>query len=93
MTDDSLDARYRDQVARAALPEVLFVLDIALILGVKRSAARKAIRRGDCGPYLRLGRRLAVLRESLLEALREREVRPRQLRALPPGRRGEEGRS
>ena len=65
-----------DAVRRAALPEVLFVPDLALALGVSASAARKAILRGACGPYLRLGRRLAVLRESFMAALEARQVSP-----------------
>lgn len=68
-------------VRRAALPEILLVPDVGLAFGLTPSAARKAILRGDCGPYLRIGRRLAVRRDSFLAALRELEVDPRS--ALP----------
>lgn len=62
---------------RAILPELLLVPDVALALGVGPSAARKAILRGLCGPYLKLGRRrLAVRRSSFLESLAAREVVP-----------------
>ena len=68
------DPDHGDTVRRAALPEVLFVPDLALALGLSESAARRAILRGDCGPFLRMGRRLAVLRESFLTALETRQV-------------------
>ncbi|MEZ6010109.1 MAG: hypothetical protein R3F05_20430 [Planctomycetota bacterium] len=59
---------------RATLPEILFSPDLALALGgVTPSAARRAVLRGECGPYLRLGRRIAVRREAFLAALAERE--------------------
>jgi hypothetical protein len=62
-------------VRRAVLPEILFTPDLALALGgITPSAARRAVLRGDCGPYLRIGRRIAVRRESLLAALAEREM-------------------
>jgi hypothetical protein len=63
-------------VRRACMPELLLVPDVALALSLSHSAARRAILRGDCGPYLRLGRRLAVLRESFLAALEARQVSP-----------------
>jgi len=66
----------KSSFVRGVLPEVMFVPDVALALAVKPSAARKAILRGDCGPYLRLGRRLAVRRESFLATLAAREVLP-----------------
>ena len=57
------------------LPTLLLSHDVAQLLGISRSAARKAIRRGDLGPYVRLNkRRLAVLRDSFLESLRARET-------------------
>jgi len=68
---------YSRLVRRAALPEILFVPDVGLAFGLVLSAARKAILRGDCGPYLRIGRRLAVRRESFLAALRGQEIDPR----------------
>lgn len=65
-------------VQRAALPEVLFIPDVGLALQVGDSAARRAVLRGECGPYLRIGRRLAVLRETFLAALARRQAPPSQ---------------
>ena len=70
---------HSEAVTRAALPELLFIPDIALALGVTEGAARKAVLRGDCGTYIRLGRRLAVRRESFLAALEAREIDPVRL--------------
>lgn len=67
----------RHPYLRAALPEVLFVPDLALALGgLTPSATRRAVLRGDCGRFVRLGRRLAVRREAFLDALAAREVDP-----------------
>ncbi len=63
-------------VRRACLPELLLVPDVALALSLSHSAARRVILRGDCGPYSRIGRRLAVRRESFLAALEARQVSP-----------------
>jgi len=93
---------YGPLVRRAALPEIMFALDVATAFGLTASAARKAILRGYCGPYFRIGRRLAVRRESFLATLREHEIDPREplpylavLRRGAPGsaqsRRGAEG--
>lgn len=80
--EHSEPSRVRLDFRRAALPEILFVPDLALALGgVSHRSARRAVLHGDCGPFLRIGRRLAVRRESLLEALRAREIQP--LRADP----------
>ncbi len=85
---------YSDLVQRAALPEILFAPDVGTALGLTVSAARKAILRGDCGPYLRIGRRLAVRRDSFLAALRELEIDPRApLPYLAVMRRGASGRA
>lgn len=78
----------RRDAVRADLPEVLFVQDLCAVLGgISPSAARRAVHRGECGPYLEIGRRLAVLRDSFLSALREREitVAPTTARPLPSG--------
>ena len=63
-------------VRRACLPELLLVPDVALALSLSHSAARRVILRGDCGPSLRFGRRIAILRESFLTALETRQVSP-----------------
>jgi len=66
---------------RAVLPEVLLAPDVSQLMGgVTDSAARRAILRGAFGPYVRIGRRLAVLRSSLLSHLQASAVA-----AEPPG--------
>lgn len=67
---------YAQQVHRAALPEVMLIPDIALALQLTPQSTRLAVQRGDCGPFFRVGRRLAVLRESFLAALAQRETLP-----------------
>ncbi len=64
----------REAIRRSFLPPLLFVPDVARVLQVGLAAARKAILRGDCGPSLRFGRRIALKRESFLAALDAREV-------------------
>lgn len=68
------------RVRAADLPLLLFVPDIAAATRVRESAARKAVLRGDYGAYLRLGRRLALRRETFLAALKAREIDPRRRR-------------
>ena len=67
---------HSDIVRRAALPEILFILDLALALQLSEEATKHALLRGECGPYFRVGGQLAVLRDSLLDALAARERRP-----------------
>ncbi|MCB9830242.1 MAG: helix-turn-helix domain-containing protein [Planctomycetes bacterium] len=43
-----------------ALSSLLFVDDLARLLGLSKAAVRRLIRRGDLGPHGRLGRRLYV---------------------------------
>lgn len=68
-------------VAWACLPEVLLVRDVALALGLTASGARQAIHRGECGPHFRIGRKLAILRESFIHALSKKAM---SFRVLPP---------
>jgi hypothetical protein len=79
------NAPYSEAVLRAAPPEVLFLPDIAIVLQIGRSTARRAVLRGQLGPYIRVGRRIAVLRTSFLDALaaREQAVPSPPLRCLP----------
>ena len=74
---------YLNDFRRATLPELLFVRDVALVLDVGEAAARRAIRRGDCGRFLRVGRRLAVRRPEFLRALDDRQIVAVPLRVLP----------
>lgn len=71
---------------RACLPEILFVADLCGVLGgISPSAARRAVLRGECGAYVRICRRIAVRRESLIEALKAREVAVEVAAARPKG--------
>jgi len=72
-------------IQRAALPELMFVPDIALALRCTHSTARTSLRKGECGPFIRIGRRRAVLRDTFFEALRQR-----QCLGFSPAGRGEE---
>ena len=67
---------YSTEVRRAALPEVMFTPDISLALQLSPTAARRAVVRGECGPFLRIGNRIAVLRESFLAVLGRRQTVP-----------------
>jgi hypothetical protein len=55
-------------------PQLLYVEDLALIFRIGLAGARKGIRLGQFGPYLKVGRRLVVLRTSLDDFLRESQV-------------------
>ena len=66
-----------EAVRRAAPPEVMFVPDLALVLGRSHNATREAMQRGECGPVTYVGRRIAVLRSSWLRTLAEREGLPK----------------
>ncbi len=70
--------KYASDFRRAALPEILFVPDLALALGRNARSIRRLLASGRLGiPYVRLGgQRFAVRREAFLAALAEREVRP-----------------
>jgi hypothetical protein len=75
-------------VTRASLPELLFVPDLCAALGgISGSAVRRAVHRGECGPFLYVCGRIAVRRESFLAALKEREIHPEPRRdaSCPPG--------
>lgn len=76
---------YADSLRRGLLPELLATEDVALVLRVGVSAAQKAISAGTLGPYSRIGRRIYVRREVLLEAIRSQEVSaPLRLLPVPP---------
>lgn len=66
-------ATQEETLRRSALPEVMLAEDVALVRRINLPSARRAIRRGECGPFVRLGRRLAVRREAFLGALEARE--------------------
>ena len=71
----AVEARLRE--AGLLLPPWLGTPDVRAAFGFKTdSGARQAITRGDFGPYIRRGRRLYLLRESVLAHLRSQQVQP-----------------
>ena len=68
----------------AALPEVLDLGAVALAFGMTRSGARRAVVRGDLGPYFTVGRRLFLRRDAMLAAVAARETVPTPRPAPPP---------
>ena len=70
-----------DVVRRAVLPELMLVEDVPIALRVTPATARRALLHGDCGPVLRIGRRLAVLREAFLAHLKGQEATTPELKA------------
>jgi hypothetical protein len=73
-------------VASEAFPEgspLLFTEDLARTLRLTRGAVRKMLMRGECGSYLRIGRKLAVRRAAFLQALEAREISPVRSRGRP----------
>jgi hypothetical protein len=62
-------------LGRVVLPEILFASDVARALALQSSsAARRVILAGRAGPYVRIGRRLAVRRASFLAHLQTTEI-------------------
>lgn len=60
---------------RAVLPEVMGAPDVRVAFGLATdSAARRAILRGEAGPYIRRGRRLCVLRSTFLAHLESQAI-------------------
>ena len=75
----------RDADSWADWPPILYVPDLRRLLHYRDpSAVRRAMHRGDLGPVTRVGRRLAVLRESLIDHLRARESLP-EISVKPEG--------
>lgn len=58
---------------RRHLPRVLGPEDVAHVLGVPGATARRWLRAGELGPTIRLGRRLFILSETMLDHLAARE--------------------
>lgn len=75
-------------VRRALLPEILFSDDVAIALRLSPTAARKALAAGRFGRPFRIGQRLAIRREALLETLEALESAPPPLRVVPHGEGG-----
>lgn len=62
--------------AAAPVADVLDLGALAALFGMTRSGARRALLRGDLGPYFTVGRRLFVRRAAMLAAVQAREVTP-----------------
>ena len=56
---------------RAAPPIVLSMLDLGLVFGLSPDAALKATKRGEFGPWFWQGRRVMILRETMLAHLEQ----------------------
>lgn len=76
---------YVGELRRAMLPELMLVEDVARVLGVTPATARKAIRRGDVGRFVRIGRRLGVRRPEFLRTLDARQEAPARMRVVRDG--------
>jgi len=57
-------------------PRLLFPADLALVFRVSEETAARWLRKGRLGPVIRVGRRLAVLKESLVQHLEASQYRP-----------------
>lgn len=76
----------RDGRSSATSDRLTFTVDeAAAALGISRSAAYECIRRGDI-PALRLGRRVVVPREALMDLLRPTAGAARSRRPFDRGR-------
>jgi hypothetical protein len=67
----------------ARLPEVMDLGAIASAFGMTRSGARRAVLRGEFGPYFRVGRRAFVRRDSMLDTFTAREVHTTPIGVAP----------
>lgn len=74
---------YDPQVVRAAPPEIIFPKDMAVILYLSETEAKDAIQSGQCGPYVTICGKVAVLRESFLAFLEKSSHAPGP-RAIEP---------
>jgi len=73
--------------AGGALPldgEVVSLDALAAVFGMTASGARRAVLRGEFGPYFRVGRAMFLRRTSILAALAAREVDPGPPPDAPP---------
>lgn len=67
---------YAPVITRGLLPELLHVEDVAIALAVRPRIARRWISTGKLGPYCRIGKRLVLRRDALLEAITAKEKLP-----------------
>jgi len=71
-----MNDKLTDVARRRHLPVVLTVADVAIALDISRGTAARWLREGRLGPTIRLGRRRAILKESLLQHLARLEAGP-----------------
>ena len=78
-------AAIREEVARAATkaawPMLISMRDLAWILDLDASAARRRAGAGEFGPAVRIGRRVYVERDRLLASLDREGAKPRTTEA------------
>lgn len=67
---------YSAMIARATPPEILFRDDLGALLHIPPSEAEMQARSGRFGPAFYVHGRVAVLREDLVSALRQRAGAP-----------------
>lgn len=68
------EAALKALLRRTFIPVILFVPDVASVLCLTNSAARKMVVRGELGPFINLGKRLALRRETFFAALKKLEI-------------------
>lgn len=66
-----------DATRKLYWPRVLFPADLAEAFGISVRTASQLLREGGFGPYVQIGRKRGVLKESLLEFLESIQVDPR----------------
>ena len=74
LTICGLHERGPDVVASRPWREILFVADLAELLGMSACAVRRLLLRGDLGPHFKVGRRYAVLKTTFLDFLKSQET-------------------
>lgn len=68
LTADTPEAR----AIRATIPELMFIEDVRIVLGLQsRSAATRAIKSAGV-PYTKVGRKIVVLRRDFMAFMRRR---------------------
>ena len=71
-----------DHLSRAVWPEVVFAIDIALVLGLDEHEALDGLHAGRFGPFFEVHGRPAVLRRDLIETLTLRAASPAALKEV-----------
>ena len=69
--------------APPTLPEILAIEDLARALHVSRKTARRKATSGQLGPWTRIGRRIYITRETLMDTLARPSTVPTAPRPSP----------